>query len=90
LTGWGLGLLHPLIPWDPQAASGFEGRKVLVTAGKRDPVSPWSMSERLIVWFGAQGAEMTAAIHDGGHELRQTEVDALAAFFQGYPRQLAV
>jgi phospholipase/carboxylesterase len=76
-----IGLLHPLIPWDPAPVPDLAERKVLITAGKRDPICPWPMSARLIDWFGAQGAEVTTEIHDGGHELRQTEVDALAGFF---------
>lgn len=73
-------LLHPLIPWQPAPVSGLAGRRVLITAGRRDPISPWPLTQRLIDWFGAQGSELTTEIHDGGHELRQPEIDALARF----------
>ncbi len=78
-----IGLLHPLIPWTPAPVSGFAGRRVLITAGRRDPICPWPMSERLIGWFGAQGAEVSTEIHEGGHELRPAEATALAALFKG-------
>jgi phospholipase/carboxylesterase len=72
-----LGLLHPLIPWDPQANPALAGKRVLITAGKRDSICPWPLSQKLIDWFSAQGAEVSTHIHDGGHELRQPEVSAL-------------
>ena len=75
------GLLHPLVTWQPDDQPGLAGRKILVTAGKRDPITPWPLSEQLIGWFAAQGAQVTTDIHDGGHELRQTEINALAAHF---------
>ena len=77
-----IGLLHPLIPWDPAPVPELAGRDVLVTAGRRDPITPWAMSERLVAWFEAQGARVTTEVHEGGHELRQGEVDALAAFLK--------
>lgn len=74
-----IGLLHPLIPWDPGHVPGLSGRKVLITAGQRDPITPWPMSQQLIAWFQDQGAEVRSSVHDGGHELRQVEIDALQA-----------
>lgn len=78
-----VGLLHPLIPWDPAPVPGLSGRRVLITAGRRDPICPWPLSARLIDWFGAQGAEVATEVHDGGHEMRQAELTALAALFEG-------
>jgi phospholipase/carboxylesterase len=75
-----VGLLHPLIPWNPDPVQGLQGCKVLITAGRHDPITPWPASERLIAWFKDQGAEVSSAVHDGGHELRETEIDALAQF----------
>ncbi|SEN99688.1 phospholipase/carboxylesterase [Pseudorhodobacter antarcticus] len=72
-----IGLLHPLIPWEPAANPALSGSQVLITAGKHDPICPWPLSQRLIDWFAAQGAEVSTHIHDGGHELRQPELSAL-------------
>ncbi|MEM6578373.1 MAG: alpha/beta hydrolase [Pseudomonadota bacterium] len=71
------GLMHPLIPWAPDPVPGLAGKRVLITAGERDPICPLEMSHRLIHWFDAQDARVTTEIHDGGHELRQTELQAL-------------
>ncbi|QBF29963.1 alpha/beta hydrolase [Thalassococcus sp. S3] len=75
-----IGLLHPLIPWDPKPQPGLKGRRVLVTAGRQDPICPLPMTEHLISWFGIQGAKLTVDLHDGGHELRSTELATLQTF----------
>ena len=76
-----VGLLHPLIPWSPAPVPGLAGRAVLVTAGQRDPICPWPLTQALTDWLGAQGAQVATEIHAGGHELRPQEMSALAALF---------
>lgn len=73
------GLLHPLITWKPHTEVSFSGRHVLVTAGKHDPICPWPMSEKLIRWFQEKGAKTSTEIHEGGHELWQSELNALSS-----------
>ena len=75
-----LALMHPLIPWTPDPQPGLAATRVLVTAGRRDPICPAPLTEALIGWFGAQGAAVDTLWHPGGHELVQAEVDALARF----------
>ncbi|MGJ8586270.1 MAG: alpha/beta hydrolase [Marinosulfonomonas sp.] len=82
-----IGLLHPLIPWEPQATPALAGKRVLITAGRRDPICPWPLSQRLIDWFAAQGTTVDTHIHDGGHELRQDEVLALSDLLQSPTRK---
>ena len=78
-----VGLLHPLIPWTPDPAPGLKGRQVLITAGSNDPICPWPLTERLADWVAAQGADLTTAYHDGGHEVRREELAALAELLRG-------
>lgn len=73
-------LLHPLIPWQPADQPGLKGARVLITAGSRDPISPPAMTEALAQYLTAQGAEVTKAVHAGGHEMQQTELTALQTF----------
>lgn len=75
-----VGLLHPLVTWEAEPDPALRGRRVLITAGQRDPITPWPMSERLIRWFEAAGADVTTEVHHGGHELRNTEITALEHF----------
>ena len=75
-------LMHPLIPFTPPAVD-FGGRKVLITAGQRDPMASVAMTETLGDYFTAHGAKTELAWHAGGHELRQEELRAAQAFLAG-------
>ncbi len=77
-------LLHPLIPFDPGAVPGLAGRRVLITAGRRDPICPADRTEALLAWYRTQGADVAIHWHDGGHEIRQDELNAVAAFLAPY------
>lgn len=77
-----VGLLHPLVTWDAVPNPELTGRKVLITAGRRDPITPWPMSEQLIDWFSSAGADVSTEVHAGGHELQNTEIDALVQLFR--------
>lgn len=80
-----IGLLHPLIPWSPDSVPALANRQVLITAGRRDPICPWPMTQRLSRWFADQGAKVSEAFHDGGHELRPMEFAALSHLFAPSP-----
>ena len=73
-------LMHPLIPFAPAPQPGLAGRRVLITAGRHDPICPPVQTDALALWFERQGAEVTLAWHEGGHEIRREEVDAIGAF----------
>ncbi|WP_176084336.1 alpha/beta hydrolase [Martelella sp. HB161492] len=75
-------LLHPLIPFEPEKNSGMANTKVLVTAGRRDPICPLPLTERLTAFLDHQGAIVTSSIHDGGHEIRPQEITAVATFLK--------
>lgn len=78
-------LMHPLIPWTPAANPGLKGRQVLITAGRRDPICPLPLTEALANHLEGQGAKVDLQLHDGGHEVRQQEVHAIAAFLSSVP-----
>lgn len=73
-------LMHPLIPFEPQVAGGFAGRKVLVTAGRRDPICPPNLTTRLEAYLRDLGASVTVEWHEGGHEVRPNEIEAARQF----------
>ncbi|NAZ37527.1 alpha/beta hydrolase [Rubellimicrobium sp. CFH 75288] len=72
-------LLHPLIPFEPPAAD-LAGTRVLVTAGRRDPICPAPLTERLVAALRDRGAAVEALWHEGGHEVAPAEWEAVAAF----------
>lgn len=73
-------LLHPLIPFEPAPQPGLSGRRVLITAGQRDPICPAPLTQRLADWLEGQGAEVTLRWHPGGHEVAPSEWTAVQAF----------
>lgn len=73
-------LLHPLIPFEPEPQPGLRGRRVLVTAGRRDPICPAPLTQRLADWLSAQGALVRLAWHEGGHEIAAGEWVEVEAF----------
>ncbi len=70
-------LMHPLIPWTPEPQPRLAGRHVLITAARRDPICPLPMTEALEAWFADQGAQVELVLHDGGHEVAQSELAAV-------------
>ncbi|MDB4111264.1 alpha/beta hydrolase [Yoonia sp.] len=73
-------LMHPLIPWSPAPQAGLAGRRILITAGKRDPICPAELTESLLLYLESQDASVTVHWHEGGHEIAQSEIDAIADF----------
>lgn len=76
-------LMHPLIPFTPPPAPGLSGRKVLLTAGRGDPIAPRETTQALAAWFARQGAETDLFWHEGGHEVRQEEIGVIKTFLTG-------
>lgn len=75
-------LMHPLIPFTPPKAD-FAGKTVLITAGQRDPIAPAAMTQTLADYFTANGADTKLAWHEGGHEIRQDELQAAFSLLAG-------
>lgn len=74
-------LMHPLIPFEPEIEGSIAGRRIVVTAGRRDPICPPNLTARLDSYLRAAGANVTLEWHEGGHELRPNEIDAAKALF---------
>lgn len=78
-------LMHPLIPFAPDVKGSLSGRRILLTAGKRDPICPPTLTTRLEAYLRADGADVTVEWHEGGHEVRPNEIEAARRFFAGAP-----
>jgi phospholipase/carboxylesterase len=75
-------LMHPLIPFEPQVKGDLAGRRVLITAGRRDPICPPNLTARLVAHLRALGADAKVEWHEGGHEIRENEIAAARLFLQ--------
>ncbi len=76
-------LMHPLIPFRPKANPALAGRKILVTAGERDPICPAPLTQALAEYFQTQKAAVEVEWHPGGHDIRQDEIAAVERFLRG-------
>lgn len=74
-------LLHPLIPFEPKVAGDLAGLQVLITAGRRDPICPPNLTARLESHLRALRADVILDWHEGGHELRTSELTAARRLF---------
>ncbi len=73
-------LLHPLIPFKPKDNPALSGKKILITAGQRDPICPAPLTQALADYFAQQKASVETEWHPGGHDIRPNEVDAIKRF----------
>ncbi len=73
-------LMHPLIPFAPHPQPGLSGRRVLVTAGQRDPMCPAPLTQEFLTYLEMQGADLTTHWHPGGHEIDSSEMAAIQGF----------
>ena len=76
-------LMHPLIPFEPADAGPLDHLRVLVTAGRRDPICPPDLTENLVAVLRERGAAVDLVWHDGGHEIREGEIVAAQEFLAG-------
>ncbi len=76
-------LMHPLIPFQPQIEGPLETR-ILMTAGHRDPICPPQLTTRLESWLKDADAVVETIWHEGGHEVRPTEIDAARIFLSNW------
>jgi phospholipase/carboxylesterase len=77
-------LMRPLIPFQPKPNPELAGRRVLITAGQRDPICPVPLTEALAAYFETEKAKVTTEWHAGGHDIRPNEIDAIRTFFEPY------
>ena len=78
-------LMHPLIPWAPEPQPGLAGRRILITAGQRDPICPAPMTQALADYLDQQQADVSVAWHNGGHEIGMEEGTAIKQFLAQVP-----
>lgn len=73
-------LMHPMVPLVPTESPDLKGKKILITAGKQDNISPAHETQRLSYLLESYGAENELFWHDYGHQLLQEEVTAAQRF----------
>ncbi len=77
-------LLRPMVPFVPDALPSLAGRRVLVAAGKSDPVVPARQSEILADMLETAGAEVTLHWSPGAHGLDRSDLVAASEWWKGW------
>ncbi len=75
-------LLRPMVPFIADELPDLSGRRVLVAAGRSDPVVPARQSEILAGMLTEAGADVTLHWSPGEHGLEAGDVAAASAWWQ--------
>ncbi len=73
-------LLRAMVPLVPAATPDLGGKRVLLAAGRHDPMVPVENVERLAGLLRAGGADVTLRSAEAGHGLTPSEIDAARAW----------
>jgi len=80
-------LLRPMLPFMPEELPRLAGRRVLIAAGRADPLVPVSNTESLAELLRRSGAEVELHWSAGGHVLERADLAAATAWWQaGVPK----
>ena len=74
-------LHHPMVPRRGIDLPDLKGIPVFISAGKNDPICPLKESEDLERLLSHAGADIRVHWENGGHQLTQTEADAVADWY---------
>lgn len=78
-------LMHPLIPWTPDPQPGLAGRRILITAGRHDPICPEHLTKAFAEYLENQGTDLRLHWHQGGHEIHRDELASIQSFLAARP-----
>ncbi len=75
-------LLHPMVPFEPDALPDLQGTAVFLGAGRQDPLVPEASTLRLAELLTTAGARVETHWSPGGHNLSRPEVEAAAQWIR--------
>jgi predicted esterase len=73
-------LLRPTLPYTPDVAPRLDGKPVLIVGGEGDPYVPRQGYDELLATLRGSGAEITATLMPGGHQLTHADLDLAAGW----------
>lgn len=74
-------LLRPMVPFEVHQAPPLRGVRVLLSAGRQDPIVPQTHPTRLAELLEHGGADVTLSWFDAGHALLPREMEHAARWF---------
>ena len=76
-------LLRPMVPFAPERPPALAGKRVLVAAGRTDPVVPAVQVEQLTGILRDAGADVTLHWSASGHTLDRADLTAAVSWWEG-------
>ncbi len=73
-------LLRPMVPLHPQQSPDLNKHKVLVAAGRSDPMVSTDQTNALVKLLKSYGADVTLATANAGHQLSQSDLTAVSTW----------
>ena len=74
-------LVRAMVPFEPDSTPDLDGRAVLLSQGRADPLIPAAGAERLAAILRSAGADVELAWQPGGHGLAQGDVSVAQRWF---------
>jgi predicted esterase len=74
-------LLRAMVPFEPDAPPDLRGLRVLLSAGRQDPMVPQARTRRLAELLQQAGTDVTLNWFDAGHGLLPREMEQAARWF---------
>jgi phospholipase/carboxylesterase len=74
-------LLRPMVPFEPEFTPMLRNTRVLLSAGRQDPIVPQDNTTRLSELLQQAGADVTLNWFDTGHGLVPREMETAARWF---------
>ena len=69
-------LIRAMVPLVPERLPKLAGRRVLILAGKVDPMSPPDQPKKMVQMLRGAGADATLKFNDAGHDLTPGDIAA--------------
>ena len=69
-------LMSPMVPLEPETPPDLKGTRVLIGAGRQDPIASPAGTEALAALLRSSGAEVAVHWHAGAHTITPDEVAA--------------
>lgn len=78
-------LLRPMVVIEPTALPRLDGRRVLISSGRHDPIVPPDHPQRLADTFRKAGAVVDLQLHAAGHQLVPADLAAVTHWLRPHP-----
>ena len=75
-------LLHPMVPFVPEALPDLTDKPIFIGAGRNDPIVPTANTAQLVEMLQSAGATVSVYWHQSGHSLTPDEAEAARKWLQ--------